>query len=244
MNKYFNELAKKLEWLGRTYDLSQVFNDLLTMGICSYHKTNIQTRLQEKDEANEKLYMQTIEKYKKKDLDDFAQMLGLLQLNVLDYPYSDVLGEYFTQHITRGQNGQFFTPEPICDFMALTHGDADKIVHQRVLDPACGSGRMLLRFAKHYPDNYFFAADVNNTCAKMSTLNFFLNGLRGEVAWMNSLSMEFFGAWHINTEGLGIIPIEKEQSIVWSSPPPIKETKSENQSKSSDNNLPNQLTLF
>lgn len=188
--------------------------------------------------------MQTIKKYKKEDLDRFGEMLGLLQLNVLDHPYSDLLGEYFTLNITKGQNGQFFTPEPVCDFMTLINGKPDKTIHQRVLDPACGSGRMLLSFAKHYPDNYFFAADVSNTCAKMSVLNFFLNGLRGEVAWMNSLSMEFFGGWHINTESLGIVPIEKEQSIVWSAPPPINKTSAIKDPKSQDEIPPQQLTLF
>ena len=74
--------------------------------------------------------------------------------------------------------------------------------------------------------------------AKMTTLNFFLNGLRGEVAHMNSLSMEWFGSWQINMNDIGILPIEKEQSIIWSAPPVSKNTDNP-KSKISE-----QLTLF
>ncbi len=204
------------------YDAGKVFNDFLTMAICSFHQVNIQTRLQEEDQENEKLYMGVINSYRKDEINIFPKLLALLQLQVYDKPYSDILGEYFTGFITNGRNGQFFTPESVCEFMAKIQGEPGEIKDQTVFDPACGSGRMLLRFANHNHENMFFGADNDQTCAKMATLNFFLNGLQGEVAWMNSLSMEWFGGWHINKNGLGIIPIEKEQSLIWSSPLEVK----------------------
>ena len=70
----------------------------------------------------------------------------------------------------------------------------------------------------------------------MATLNFFLNGLRGEVAWMNSLSNEWYGGWHINLNGLGIVPIEKEQSYIWLKEPLNK--------KDTMSNNGQQFTLF
>lgn len=218
LTEHFNQLSNILGDLGRTRDLSRVFNDLLSISICSFHRVNIQSQLQEKDPDNEKLYMEIIQSFKKEELGALAKALAHLQLNVLDRPYSDLLGDYFTEYITRGENGQFFTPDPICELMTRLQGEDQSIKKQRVLDPACGSGRTLLNFAKVHPDNYFFGADNHQSCAKMTVLNFFLNGLRGEVAWMNTLSMEFFGAWHINTDGLGIRPIEKEQSQIWSAP--------------------------
>ncbi|WP_053222401.1 N-6 DNA methylase [Roseivirga seohaensis] len=219
MTNYFNELTKHLNTLGRRHDLARVFNDLLTLGICSFHSTNIKSLLQEKDEKNETLYFETIKPYAKDDLRELSKALGILQLNVYHEPYSDILGEFFMCHITRGQNGQYFTPEPVCELMAVINIEDAESDGKRVLDPACGSGRMLLRAAKINQRNYFFGADSSNTCAKMATLNFFLNGLKGEVAWMNSLSMEWFGGWQINQSGLGILPIEKEQSRIWSEAP-------------------------
>ena len=234
MNKHYNEFTKPFSRLGRRYDLAKVFNDLLTISICSFHQINIKSRLQIKDQENEALYLETIKSYKNEDLDHFAHALGALQLNVLDHPYSDILGEFFMNEITKGQNGQYFTPENICDFMAkINQPIFENQKADRVLDPACGSGRMLLSYAKQDHKNYFFGADNSNTCAKMATLNFFLNGLKGEVSWMNSLSMEWYGGWHINMNGLGIVPISKEQSLIWTKAPKI-ESKKQTQ----------QLTLF
>ena len=232
MTDHFNELSKSLNLLGRRYDLSRVFNALLTMGICAFHRTNIQSRLQEKDEANETLYLETIKPYSREDLETFGRAMGTLQLNVLDDPYSDLLGEFFMQEITKGQNGQYFTPTHVCDMMASMQCGNLEDGGSRVLDPACGSGRMLLSAAKLSHHNYFFGADNSNSCAKMAAINFFLNGLNGEVSWMNSLSMEWYGGWHINTNGVGIIPIEKVQSQIWSEAPKVQKSKSE------------QLTLF
>ena len=219
MTNHFNQLSKLLNTLGRRHNLSTVFNDLLTMAICSYHRTNIQSKLTVKDPDNETLYLDTIQKYDRDELNNFAKAMGHLHLQVHDNPYSDILGEYFTENITNGHNGQYFTPEPICTLMTQLHAGQGGVKDKTVLDPACGSARMLLAFAQSNPQNQFFGADVSQTCVKMATVNFFLNGLKGEVAWMNTLSMEFYGAWHVNTQGIGIVPIEKKQSRIWSNPP-------------------------
>lgn len=234
MSEYFNQFSKSLQKLDYRYDRSKVFNDFLTMAICAFHTTNIQSALQEKDEENETLYFEAINPYKKEDLNILGEALGLLQLNVLDDPYSDILGEFFMQHITKGQNGQYFTPSHMCDMMAKLNG-LEAQEDQRIMDPACGSGRMQLSAAKINHRNYFFGADNSQTCAKMATINFFLNGLSGEIAWMNSLSMEWYGSWQINMNGLGIEPIEKEHSQIWSEAP---------KSESPEKPKPDQLTLF
>lgn len=205
--------VKHLSFSSYKYGLSKTFNDLLTLGICAYHQVNLQSELQQKDATNEALYLETIKPYTKEELTELSKALGVLQVNVLESPYADLLGDYFTVHITNGQNGQFFTPEPICQFMATITHDSTKEGKQ-IFDPACGSGRMLLAAAKISPNNFFFGADNDATCAKMTTLNFFLNGLRGEVAWMNSLTNEWYGGWQVNLDGIGILPIQQENSVI------------------------------
>lgn len=242
MRQHFNEISKRLEQLSRTRDLSKVFNDLLVMGICSFHSVNIQSRLQEKDEANEELYFETIKPYAKDELNILAEVLGEIQLNAYHNPYSDVLGEYFMQCIGgNSKTGQYFSPEVICDFMAEITGNDEPVAGQRVHDPTCGSGRMFLSFAKKNPDNLFFGTDISQTCAHMSILNCFLNGLRAEITWANGLDpSSWFGGWHINTNGLGITPIEKEQSVIWTKPPEkLQQTEGPNSEISG-----NQLTIF
>lgn len=220
-NQYKN-FVKTIDTIASRYGRSKVFNNFLSAAICGYHQTNIQTQLKEKDEANETLYMNTISGYQKDEIQTFSRLAGIFMLSVNEAPYSEILGEYFTIQITKGHNGQYFTPEPICTFMAQVQGEPGTIKGKNISDPSCGSGRMLLTFAKLNPDNYFYGSDNDKTCAKMATLNFFINGLRGEVAWMNSLSMEWYGGWHINMNGLGILPIEKEQSLIWLAPPEPK----------------------
>ena len=219
----YKDFVKVIESIGRRHSLSTVFNDFLTVSICSFHETNIMTRLAVKDEANEELYMTTIAKYKKDELTDLTKLLGIFQANAYNNPYSDLLGTYFTEHITQGHNGQFFTPDAVCKMMAQLQGEPGTIGGKNVADHTCGSGRLLLAFAEINPNNKFYGADNNNTCAKMSTLNFFISGLQGEVAWMNTLTMEWYGGWQVNRwPSVGIVPIEKEHSRLWAEPPKAK----------------------
>ena len=109
---------------------------------------------------------------------------------------TDCLGEFFQNHITRGANGQFFTPEHVCTMIAqMTMGEETK--DKTIMDPACGSGRMLLSAAKISRRNYFFGADLDSRCSKMCAINLCLNGLIGEVAFMNSLTLEHWGGYEI-----------------------------------------------
>ena len=230
----YKEFQNTMNTLGRRYELSRVFDDFLSLAICSFHRTNIQSKLMHKDPTNEEFYHSIINKYDQKAIELFPKLLGALQLSVYNEPYSDLLGDYFTEHITRGQNGQFFTPQPICELMSRINA-SDITQGKRVYDPSCGSGRTLLSFAKHAPDNYFFGNDVSSTCAKMTTLNFFLNGLRGEVAWMNTLSHEWYSAWQVNCQGIGILSVSKENSILYNEKPYTKKQQLHNKE---------QLTLF
>ena len=214
MSEHFNKIAKHLDTLSRRHDLSKIFNDFLTLGICAYHTTNLKSRFKDKDPENEKLYFSVLDKYNKEEIKYFPEMLSELHLHLDKNPYTDPLGEYYMLNISNGKNGQYFTPQPICTLMAKLQG-RDPIENKRISDPACGSGRTLLAIAQIHPQNAFFGNDNNNTCVKMATLNLFLHNLTAEINWMNTLSGEWYGGWHINAENFGIQPIEKEQSLEW-----------------------------
>lgn len=214
------------------------------MGICSYHRDNLRSRLREQNADNETLYLNATGPYSEEELELFVECMAYLQLNVLDNPYSDILGEFFMQEITRGLNGQYFTPEHLCSFLSEMLNRHGKIEGKRFFDPACGSARMLLQAAKRNHKNYFYGADNSGTCAKMSVLNFFFNGLVGEVAWMDSLRMEWYGGWRINTDGVGIIPIEKEESAIWNEAPGQKPSVEPKEIENNTKLSSQQLTLF
>lgn len=117
--------------------------------------------------------------------------------------FNDVLGELFMEFVSHGRNGQFFTPQPVCDMIAImTTGEGKE--GETVNDPACGSGRMLLAAAKLNRRRRFYGADNDLTCCKMAALNMIVNSMAGEVAHMNSLTLEYYSSFHIkayNIEG-------------------------------------------
>lgn len=111
--------------------------------------------------------------------------------------FTDALGDLFMECVSFGRNGQFFTPQPICDMMAqLTYGD-DLKEGQRVCDPACGSGRTLLAMGKMQRRMKFYGSDNDHTCVKMAVLNLMVNSMEGEIAHMDCLSMEHYKSYHI-----------------------------------------------
>lgn len=111
--------------------------------------------------------------------------------------FYDALGDLFMDCVSFGRNGQFFTPQPVCDMMAEINHGADLEPGKTVCDPACGSGRMLLAMGKLQRRLKFFGADNDITCAKMAALNLLVNCMEGEVAWMDSLSMQHYRSFHI-----------------------------------------------
>ena len=220
---YYKQFEKLFEGFNYRRDLPRVFDDFLTMVQCSYHRTNIASRLHDKDAANEKRYLDTIKPYSKEELDVFAHALAILKMSADKDPYDDILGRFFTERITNGRGGQYFTPQGVAGLLSAISVDKDNPpVGKTIYDPACGSGRLLLEFARVAPKNTFFGNDVSIVCAKMTSLNMLFNGMVGEAAAMNTLQMRWSSGWHVNTSGFGIVPIEKERSRIWTAPPPQK----------------------
>lgn len=160
--------------------------------------------------------------------------------------FYDALGDIFMEFVSHGRNGQFFTPQPICDVMAqITHGDNLK-PGMTVCDPAAGSGRTLLAMARIERRLKFYAADNDLTCCKMAVMNMVINSMEGEVAWMDTLRMEHYRSWHIKNVRIGThhLPVfhvtgKNETAFVER----LKETIA-NQPPTKDKGKINQLTLF
>lgn len=109
--------------------------------------------------------------------------------------FADLLGDSWMEHCSNDRAGQFFTPEPICDMMALiTCSDLDET--KSICDPACGSGRTLLSAAKlSGGKGNFFAADIDPMCVKITVFNMYIWAMEGEVAWMNTLTYEHWKSY-------------------------------------------------
>lgn len=120
------------------------------------------------------------------------------------------------------QLGQFFTPKHICTLTAQLNNPEGTVQNKTILDPACGSGRMLLAAKSLNPNNYFFGEDLDEICCKMTVCNFLFHGCIGEVINHNSLGKrnEFYAGWRIMDYGLEIPILEKitlpEESFICS----------------------------
>jgi hypothetical protein len=178
------------------YGHSRVFEDWVAIMLCSLNSP-----------PREAEYMNLIRAYGKpreegRALDRLAEAFGLAQIAMAQTQH-DVLGTVYEQFTegTRSRRqtlGQFFTPIPICDMMAeMIRGNPSADGQpQAVLDPASGSGRLLIAGAKRlHPDSLFTAIDKDRVCAEMSALNLFFFNLNGMAMWGDALAGEFWDGY-------------------------------------------------
>ncbi len=204
------------------YDLRSVFDDFLTIAICAFSQ-NIATG----KSHDEELYMATIAKYKKDEVcETFPKLLALLILEMEERIGSDlgndVLGDFYEQNLYSARSSQYFTPWPVCMFMASCVAGDDKEERDeplRILDPSCGSGRMLLAGARTRGTGHeYYGIDIDPTCVKMAAINLFLNGIfHGEVMCADALMPDDFRlSYVISFLPFGIFRVtEKEKSKLW-----------------------------
>jgi type I restriction-modification system DNA methylase subunit len=132
----FSSLLKDFEY---RYDQRTVFNDFLTLTTCAFSQNPLTGLSHDED-----LYLQTIEPYKTDVLrHHFPKLLACLTGEMEDRCKSDtgndVLGDFYEQNLYRKGASQFFTPWPICTFMAKvtvhTNTQNDPHLPLRILDP-------------------------------------------------------------------------------------------------------------
>ncbi|MFB9055070.1 N-6 DNA methylase [Formosa undariae] len=170
--------------LSRKYDASQVFNDFLTIVICCMCR-----------EQQETLYFETIKRYEKDELNQFAQLFGEIALiyhnaEILG-KWCDPLGQFYealASNYKKSSFGQFFTPKAICDLMSGFILEPNTF-GKKVNEPACGSGRAVLSANNYAPGNYYICQDLDPICCKMAAINLCFHEVRGEVHCMDTLRM-------------------------------------------------------
>ena len=104
----------------------------------------------------------------------------------------DFLGELYEAVVAgtgrRQGNGQFFTPIHMCDCMAgLVGSEKEDGKNGSVIDPCCGSGRLLLAYHAVKPQDVLHANDIDRTCCLMAVCNFLFHGCMAVVTCGNGL---------------------------------------------------------
>jgi ribosomal protein L11 methylase PrmA len=194
-------------------DPSRAFDDLLGMTICALSGGQMENE-----------YLSIVRQYDhgekgRRAIDAFPEALADL-IVAMEHTRKDILGDIFQGAVSYGRNGQFFTPDTVCELMArLSMGRGA----ERVLDPCCGSGRLLLAAADVNPQAEFYGQDIDLRCVQMTTINLALRNLRGQVVLGDSLSNERRLVYHTGFNGRGFIAeVSPEQC-----PEPVKRILSE-----------------
>lgn len=177
--KFFNSLFFEFQ---HRHDLNRVFDDLLTVIICAMGRG-----------TQEPLYFETIARYNRVELDALCKLFGELMQIYQDAnsanDWRDPLGDYYeclAGNYKKSNFGQYFTPKPICDMMAMMLQVED--FGLTINEPCSGSGRMVLASNRQMQGNYFVCQDLDPICCKMTAINLCFHEVRAEVHCMNALT--------------------------------------------------------
>ncbi len=219
------ELLNTFRQLGNRYGIFAVFEDFLAMYAIAISNSVDQYHYEEREAQ----YMRIVQKYDKQEMEQLVALAGLLlqELELQNGYPEDILGPVFHElELHNKYTGQFFSPQPICNAIAqMSVGreqpDNDKD-YIRVLEPACGSGAMVLAAAgalQQRDDNYqqgmiAVCVDIDFKCVCMTYIQLALHGIPAVVIHGNTLSAEetsrwytpmyFMGQWYWREPHIGI----------------------------------------
>ena len=159
------------------------------------------------DDTLEQEYLQIINQYDSNEIQNLCEMLNCV-IEMLQTQPCDILGKlYIDLGVQESNKGQFFTPDPISQFMAqILQGSYDAPIDLleeqpfiTLSDPACGAGSMVLAFVNemikkcHNPATSLWCQciDIDETAAYMCYLQLALWNVPAQIIIGDSLTMDF-----------------------------------------------------
>jgi hypothetical protein len=93
-------------------------------------------------------------------IEEFGRSFVEFVIGIARFDFSNVrgdpLGELYQQYFdpkTRRALGEFYTPPDICDYIVDSAGYGENVQHDRLIDPACGSGTFLVSALEQYKED-------------------------------------------------------------------------------------------
>lgn len=115
--------------------------------------------------------------------------------DVVGDAYEYMIGEFAT--MAGKKAGSFFTPQQVSEVIAQIVAPQEK---DRVYDPTCGSGSLLIRAAKKggLDKVSIYGQEVNNSAISMARMNMFIHDIKdAHIAWGDTLS----NPQHLDSDG-------------------------------------------
>lgn len=139
-------------------------------------------------------FKECLDKHSSEEGTEFARLFGVYTDAVEEMPFRDILGDLFMRlNLNAAKNGQVFTPWDVAEMMArvqFSREHFESIVREKgvvsVVDPAVGSGALLLAFAKVVHDELgrwgvnrlrLYGTDIDVRCVLMCRIQLRMNGL-------------------------------------------------------------------
>ena len=209
-NGHYQSILKIFSELTYSRDTWEIFYDFMEMSaICISNAVDFKNY-----DKREKQYLSTISKYPLEHQRLFSKMFAELTL-ALEHEYqvggfTDILGSLFHElELHNKYKGQFFTPQNICTMIGkMLLWEHDKAIQEvgciSVLEPACGSGAMLLGFTQamkergynHSQQLSVSAIDIDLKCVYMCYIQLSLYGIPAIVIHGDSLTLGEWSRWY------------------------------------------------
>lgn len=123
---------------------------------------------------------------KNKRLADVLRGVSKLEFGSFDASHIDLFGDAYEFLISKyaanagKSGGEFFTPQHVSKLIAQLAMHKQTSVN-KIYDPACGSGSLLLQAKKHFDSHViedgFFGQEVNHTTYNLARMNMFLHNI-------------------------------------------------------------------
>lgn len=201
--------------------LSKIFRNIETSAKGQSSEDDIKGLFDDFD-VNSKKLGATVEGRNKR-LADLLEAIAGLKLGNYEDNTIDAFGDAYEYLMTMyashagKSGGEFFTPQEVSELLARITLIGKKQVN-KVYDPACGSGSMLLKFAKILGvDNVnqgYFGQEINITTYNLARINMFLHGIgydKFDIAHGDTLT----DAKHWDDEPFEAIVSNPPYSIKW-----------------------------
>lgn len=210
-----NEIAKILDRI-QGFDTYTVISDFFAVSAIAV-RNNVDYGKER--ESYEQRYLSIVKKYRKEDLEIFAQALGVFMGWIQkamdgDIPFRDFAGEiYMDSGTSSGKAGQFFTPYHVSHLMAEVNFDKEKIKAEidadpdrliTIAEPTCGAGGLIVAAIDvlknagiNYAWNVFVdCGDIDSRCVHMTYLTLSLLGVPAVVRKGDALSLDYSETWY------------------------------------------------
>lgn len=120
---------------------------------------------------------------------------GQIPADVIGDAYEYMIGEFAT--MAGKKAGSFFTPQQVSEIMAQI---VCPIENDRVYDPTCGSGSLLIRAARKggFDKVQMYGQERNSSAISMARMNMFIHGIEdANIKWGDTLA----NPQHLDSDG-------------------------------------------